>query len=406
MSDGLHPSVEEQLRNLEAVTDLTLARLDLETLLVSLLDRVREILQADTAAVLLLDEQGRQLVPRAASGIEEEVRAGARVPIGAGFAGRIAATRQPVVLDRVDATTVANPILWQRGIRVMVGVPLEVDDRLIGVLHVGRKTDRPFEEADARLLQITAERVAGATRAREVSAELAAAELLERSLLPARVADQPGLEMSARYLTPKDHVVGGDWYDVFTLPSGQLWLVTGDVSGHGLQAAVVMGRIRSALRAYALLGRPVAEVLELTDLKVQHFELDTLATVVAVTSFPPYDTLEVATAGHPSPLLAPAGAEARFLDLPIGPPLGAVAGARRASATVALALDAVLLLFTDGLVERRGEPLGESLEKLRRTVTPDHPDVVCATVLDHLLGPVSPDDDAAMVAVRRVEPEV
>ena len=134
----------EQLRKLLAVTDSTLARLDVEDLLFELLERVRSVLDADTAAVLLRDGGSDELVARAARGLEEEVRQGVRVPIGTGFAGSIAKRKCPVVLDRVDSTTVANPILWEKGISKMLGVPLLSGEDVIGVLHVGRFDDRPF----------------------------------------------------------------------------------------------------------------------------------------------------------------------------------------------------------------------------------------------------------------------
>src|SRR5262245_23688332 len=134
--DGSDPShggdVGERLANLQALTDSTLSKLDVEELLDELLVRVREILDADTAAVLILDEQSDVLVARAACGIEEEVRQGVRIPLGTGFAGRIAATRRAVRLDHVDETTVSNPILWEKGIKVMLGVPLLSGDDVLG----------------------------------------------------------------------------------------------------------------------------------------------------------------------------------------------------------------------------------------------------------------------------------
>src|SRR5881227_4027321 len=103
---------EERLRDLEVLTDVSLGYLDVEDLLIELLDRVLAILEADTAAILLLDERTNELVARAARGIEEEVRQGVRIAVGRGFAGTIAAERRPVILDRVDEKTVANPLLW------------------------------------------------------------------------------------------------------------------------------------------------------------------------------------------------------------------------------------------------------------------------------------------------------
>src|SRR5690349_4037170 len=134
---------QAELSSLQSLTDTALTRLDLEGLLRELLERTCEILDADTAAVLLLDERSGELIATAARGIEQEVREGVRVPVGSGFAGRIALTKGPLRLDRVDSSTVTNPILWEKGIRVMVGVPLlTAGESVLGVLHVGRLEDR------------------------------------------------------------------------------------------------------------------------------------------------------------------------------------------------------------------------------------------------------------------------
>jgi signal transduction histidine kinase len=170
----------ERLRRLQLLTDAALAHLDLEELLGALLVRVREVLEADTTAILLLDASGRELVARAAVGIEEEVDQGVRIPIGRGFAGRVAATRAPVILDDVDHADVLNPILRDKGIKSMLGVPLLVEGLAIGVLHVGTLTPRQFEQADVDLLQFAADRAAIAIEhARLYAAERAARERLE-----------------------------------------------------------------------------------------------------------------------------------------------------------------------------------------------------------------------------------
>src|SRR5205085_1527811 len=206
------PSLDERLERVQTLTDVALAHLSVETLLVELLDRVLEVLEADTAAVLLLNEGSRELVARAARGIEEEVHQGVRVPVGRGFAGLIAAEKRPIVLTRVDSTTVANPILWEKGIRAMLGVPLLSGGRVIGVLHVGTLGDRQFSPDDIELLQLVAERVSGAVQAGLREEEQAAAQALQRSLLPTDLPVCPGLEFAARY-APADKNLGGDWYD-------------------------------------------------------------------------------------------------------------------------------------------------------------------------------------------------
>ena len=187
--------VAERLANLQALTDSTLTQLDVDELLVELLARVREILDVDTAAVLLLDEQADELVARAACGIEDEVRQGVRVPLGTGFAGRIAATKQAVRLDHVDSTTVANPILWENGIKVMLGVPLLRGDEVLGVLHVGRLENRPFNEDDAELLQIVADRVAGAIQTRQLAIERAATATARTQPVTGEAAEVSGTHL-------------------------------------------------------------------------------------------------------------------------------------------------------------------------------------------------------------------
>jgi putative methionine-R-sulfoxide reductase with GAF domain len=398
----MSPAGSDQLRNLLAVTDTALARLDVEDLLSELLDRIRSVLDADTAAVLLRDSDSDELVARAARGLEEEVRQGVRVPVGTGFAGRVANRKCPVVLNRVDSTTVANPLLWEKGIQKMLGVPLLTGEDVIGVLHVGRLDDRPFTGNDAELLQVAAERVASATQARQLAIESAAATLLERSLQPSRLPRLPGVQLAARFVTAESRLIGGDWYDAFTVPSGQLWLVVGDVAGHGLNAAVVMGRVKSALRAYALECESAREALERTDRKVRHFEIGTMITVVCLASAPPYDRFDICSAGHPPPVLAVPGRDAEFVDIPPGPPLGALPDVARTATSIDVPDGATLLLYTDGLIEDPSQPIDDGLRKLRSAVRADDPAIVCQTVMRHLIGNRPPTDDIAVLAMRRV----
>jgi signal transduction histidine kinase len=150
----------DRLQRLQAVTDAALAHLSLDALLTELLLRIRDALDADTAAFLLLDEPSGELVARAAKGIEEEVERGVRIPVGKGFAGRIAASRQPVILDDVDHADVLNPILREKGIKSMLGVPLITHGDVLGVLHVGTLVPRNFTPEDVDLLEIVAARAA------------------------------------------------------------------------------------------------------------------------------------------------------------------------------------------------------------------------------------------------------
>jgi serine phosphatase RsbU (regulator of sigma subunit)/anti-sigma regulatory factor (Ser/Thr protein kinase) len=394
-------TTKERLRRIESVTDTALAHLKVEDLLAELLDRVRELLKVDTAAVLLLDDSAQQLVATAACGIEEEVHQGTRIPLGKGFAGRIAADAAPVIFDRVDHTTVLNPILQEKGIRSLLGVPLLVGGAVIGVLHVGTRTNRKFNKDDITLLQLVADRVALATRSRASEVERAAASALQRSLMPAMLPLLPGLELSARYVPNGAGGVGGDWYDLFTLPSGWVCAVIGDVVGHGLRAAVVMGRLRSALRAYALEGGDPAEVITKLDRKVQHFEAGAMATVLCAKFEPSFERMHISSAGHPAPVLVRPGTPATILELPVDLPLGVRIGLRRRTTVIDIPPDGLLCFYTDGLVERRGRTLDEGLDLLRKAVSVDAADRVCSTVMARLISNTVPDDDVALLVVRR-----
>jgi signal transduction histidine kinase len=150
----------QRVEHIQAVTDAALAYLELDQLFAVLLPRIRDILEADTCAVLLVDEHVGQLIARAAVGIEEEVEQGVRIPIGGGFAGRIAAERRPVVLDDVDHAAVLNPLLREKGIKSLLGVPLLIGNETLGVLHVGTLTQRRFTPNDVELLRLVGDRVA------------------------------------------------------------------------------------------------------------------------------------------------------------------------------------------------------------------------------------------------------
>ena len=169
-----------RLQKLQALTDAALAHLELDALLPTLLLRTREVLGVDTCAVLLLDEETNELVAQAAVGIEEEVERGVRIPVGRGFAGRVAADRRPVILPDVDHADVLNPLLREKGIKSMLGVPLLAAGRVLGVLHVGVLTHRLFDEDDVELLQLAGDRAAIAIEhARAFEAERRARQRVE-----------------------------------------------------------------------------------------------------------------------------------------------------------------------------------------------------------------------------------
>ena len=393
-------SIEARLRAIQSITDAALSRLDDHELLIEILDRIREILRADTVAVLLLDFSAGQLIATAAAGLEEEVRQGVRIPVGRGFAGRIAAEHRPVILDRVDHTTVLNPILLAKGIQSMMGVPMVARGRVTGVLHVGSLTPRRFTSHDVELLQLAADRAAAAVQSMAAHADRVAVEALQRSLIPSALPAVAGAEMAGRYV-PGSGVVGGDWYDAFTLPSGELCVVMGDVAGSGLPAAVIMGRMRSALRAYALESPDPAEVLRRLDRKMQHFEPDALATVLYAIFDPALDQVRVCMAGHFPPVIALPGQPAELASIATGLMIGVSPDAPRRVTTLPVPAGALLCFYTDGLVERPGQLIDDGLERLRRVVVAQPPEAVCAEVMGELVGSEPARDDIALLIVRR-----
>jgi sigma-B regulation protein RsbU (phosphoserine phosphatase) len=400
MADMDSSEAQDRLRDIQSITDAALSQLDDEDLLAELLSRVKHILQADTAAVLLLDNSSGELIATAAVGLEEEVRQGVRVPVGQGFAGRIAAGKIPVILHRVDDTTVVNPILLAKGIRSMMGVPLIVGSEVIGVLHVGSLTPREFTSNDTELLQLAADRAAKAVHSITARADRAAVTALQRGLLPSALPAVPGAELAARYIAGQGSV-GGDWYDVFILPGGELGLVIGDVAGSGLHAAVIMGRMRSALRAYALTTSDPAEVLDQLDRKMQHFEPGALATVLYAVADPALDRLHIATAGHLPPAVALPGQPAELVDIPGDLMIGVAPAVQRRVTTVNIAPGALVCLYTDGLIERPREAIDVGLDRLCRVVRAQPAYACCATVMAALVGSEPARDDIALLTFRR-----
>lgn len=195
-------SAGEKLRDLESITDVALSLMEPEKLLDELLDRVKDILQGDTAAVLLLDQASGQLVATAARGLEEEVRQNVRIPLGRGFAGRVAAEKRPVILGHVDHSNVLNPILMQKGIRSLIGVPMLESGKVIGVLHVGTLRTRKFTDEDASLLLLAADRATAAVQSVTGRADRAAAAALQRSLVPPALPRVAGWAVAGNHAVP------------------------------------------------------------------------------------------------------------------------------------------------------------------------------------------------------------
>jgi anti-sigma regulatory factor (Ser/Thr protein kinase) len=391
----------DRLRDLRRVTDAALAYLPLEDLLKELLARVVGILDADTAAILLLQDDDKTLVARAAEGLEEEVERGVRIPVGKGFAGRIAATRQPVQIENLEEAEILNPILRERGLRSLLGVALLVEGAVIGVMHVGTLTRRSFGSEDVELLQSAADRAALAISSRLTERERGLADALQSSLLP-RLPELPAVALAGRYLPAASAQLGGDWYDAFQLPDGRLGMAIGDVVGRGFHAAAIMGQLRSGLRAYALDGMSPAEVLQRLSRLLRQLEPGGTATLLYLVLDPYGGSLLASSAGHPPPLVAGDNGAATFMELPGSAPLGATRHPTYEEREYVIETGSALVLYTDGLVERAGESLDAGLERLRTIVQSGESDLEhLGDRLVHELLPQGPtEDDAALLLAR------
>lgn len=393
------------------LSDPSLSELGIERLLDELLRRIRDILDVDTVAVLLLDEEDGSLVARAAKGLEEEVEQGVRIPVGKGFAGRIAAGRPAIFIADVDHADVLNPILREKGVRSLLGVPLIVEGHVVGVLHVGSLDPRTFTNDDAALLQLAAARAAPAIERAQLfdalERERRGAVALQRTLLPDGLPDIVGVDIAARYLPARDEV-GGDWYDVVELPHGRVGFAIGDVAGHGVRAAALMGQLRTGLRAYASEGHGPAEALLRLDQLLQTLGRRSMATVAYAIVDPDTGEMRLATAGHPPPVIASETSTARLLEVVPSPPLGTVPYPVYEEARTTLAPGETVLLYTDGLVESRDEPITVGLERLRATAAGSRApsaEALCAAVTESLVPAGGASDDVALVALRSIPME-
>ncbi|MGW2556885.1 SpoIIE family protein phosphatase [Streptomyces sp. NPDC001635] len=308
------------------------------------------------------------------------------------------------------------------GMHSLVTVPLKARDVVLGMANFWRAGDsHPFENEDLSFAEeLTARAAVSIEKARRFARERAMAVTLQRCLLPRRVPEQDALEVAWRYL-PAEAGVGGDWFDVIPLPGARVALVVGDVMGHGLHAAATMGRLRTAVDNLSALDLPVDELLgQLNDLVVRiDSEEDARGGVEGSQSdgvtgatclYAIYDAVTglctVARAGHPGPAVVYPDGTVTYPDVPVSPPLG-LQGYPFETAELRLPEGSRLVLFTDGLVERRDRDIDTGLDLLGEVLTGGterSPEELCQAVIDTMLAPCPADDVALLVAGTRLVP--
>jgi PAS domain S-box-containing protein len=268
------------------------------------------------------------------------------------------------------------------------GAPRYVDGRFVG--YVGTAIDiHERKTMEGRLLEV-------------YEREHRIAETLQRSLLPERLPKVEGLDLAARYIPAgTGEAVGGDWYDVLERPDGRVALVVGDVVGHGVRAAATMGQLRNAFRAYGLVEASPAEVMARINRLVRSGVEEAMATVLYLVLDRETGAATFASAGHPPPLLLGPGGS-RFLEGGRSVPVGAADPAAFREATGVLPAGSTLVLYTDGLVERRDEPLARRLDALAAAAASSDRELerLCDRILSGVLGDQQPLDDVALLAVR------
>jgi len=235
-----------------------------------------------------------------------------------------------------------------------------------------------------------------------------AATLLQRSLLPTELPSAPGVRIAAASQPGQSgNRVGGDWYDVIRLPSGHLGLVIGDVVGHDLPAAARMGQLRNALRAYAVEADSPATVLCRLNRAAYLLDVADLATCLYADVDPATPAVRWASAGHLPPLVAARTGEGRLLTGEPGPPLGVVSSAEYADHELRLDPGGTLVLYTDGLVERPGEPIDTGLTALASATTAQPtPEALRDHLMTSLLGPTPrAGDDVTMLLIQVTGPD-
>lgn len=384
--------------------------LDSEAHLRHVLTTIRHRLGVDVVTVLRLDPASHHLVTVLTESAVRTTVVHHRVPLGRGLAGRVAQLGTPISLDEVSNDDLVNPAFLALGVRSVCGVPILNGRRLIGVLKVGVRERRHFLPEEIALTEELAVQVSEALEDYFAADERMAAAALQRSLVPSSLPVLEGLDLAGRYL-PGESGVSGDWYDVFTLPGGRVGMVMGDVAGHGLPASVVMGRLRSALRAYALEYDEPEEVLARLDAKIMHFEPGAMATALYAITEPPFDEIRIASAGHFLPIELCRDGVARQVELPVSLPLGVDPAYPRASGVAKLEPGSALVMFTDGLLERRtvssprsAEVFGsidDALDELCRILRCEDADAMSSRILDAMLTLEPPSDDVALLVVRR-----
>jgi PAS domain S-box-containing protein len=392
-------TVADALSKLHRVTEAALGTLALDEMLASLVERIRDVFGADLARILLRDEEDRShLVVGAASGFQS-LGAGDPVPLTEALAPVVDEARPVTLADFSDGLDAA---LAAEQPRSVMAAPLTIGGEIAGAVELSLCASRRWTADEESLLILMADRAGLAiANARAYELELGTVKTLQLSLLPDKLPKLESVEVAARYRAGGAKV-GGDWYDALQLGDGSLGVAMGDVVGHGLGAAALMGQLRHATRAYALEGHPPGMVLDRLDRLVRSLEGGQMATLLYLAVEPDRSKVRLASAGHVPPLLVAPDGAAAYLDGAPDPPLGVFETPSHSEVEIALEPGSTLILYTDGLVEQRGISIDVGLEALRTAATDpgEDPEALCDRLMDAMLEVHDPRDDIALLVLR------
>ncbi len=367
----------------------------------------RDDLGADVAAIILVGEEGRLCMVGPTTQSKQVNRVLERI------SGRAATATSDVLRTahaRFDASRAecladyphVGALLEMAGLGRVAHLPMIISGRPIGVILLGWASEQIFDTDERAFLTTLAGHCAHAIeRARLYDRQLSVTEALQQAILPRHLPTVAGVDLTARYLPAgRDVDVGGDWYDALALPDDSLMLIVGDVGGHGLRAATVMAELKHAARAYAMLGQSPAAITGQLSASLTASGSEVYATAVVVCLNVTNQMLTWSCAGHPPPLVLD-GASPAFLEEVHGPILGAVDNLVYRQDTMALPPGARLLLYSDGLVERRDTSISDRLDFLSAVAAGANTmglDAACDRLLDEVAGPSGREDDLCLLA--------
>ena len=397
--------IASTVSKLQSISDAALAHLELREQIPEIVRRAADVFASDGAGLLLRSDEDYELTLITGDAVERISDPDDLAALEDLLTPAIGGL--PVTIPDLRGLGRLPGALGDGRLSSLIAAPLTATRAPIGALFLASGKPHGFSDEDSVVLNLGAERAAIAIEhALSYEREKGLVELLQDHLLPDRLPLVPGLAMAARY-RPSERLaqVGGDWYDAIALPGGRLGLVIGDVVGHGVGAATLMAELRSALRAYAL-GDPrsPAGTIAALNALIASTHGRMVATVLYMVVQAEGTSLRFASAGHPPPLVLDADGHTRFITARVGPPLGATDSHEYRDFPAELAPGSTLLLYTDGLIERRGEVIDAGLKRLARSLAgaPSDLDELCAHVLAEAADGHGLGDDTALLALRRL----